>query len=127
LIDRKKKARLHRGQNRLTHAIDCARDFLNTAALRGYSPGAITSQLLSLLDDFGASILEEAMIEALSRDVPHPNAVRLSIQRQQDERGQPPQIPLSLSDDKRVTELVVKPHKLSDYDVLNQLEPVEEK
>jgi len=126
LIDRKKQARLHRGQNRLTHAIDCARSFLNAAALRGYTLRSTTSQLLSLLDDYGASALDEAMKDALGRNVPHPNAVRLSLQRRQDERQQEPLVALSLSDDKRVTELVVKPHKLSDYDVLNQPEPMEE-
>lgn len=122
----KQEARLHRGQHRLIHAIDCARAFLDAAAKRGYSLGATTSQLLSLLDDYGATVLEEAMNDALNRDVPHPNAVRLSLQRQQDERCQQPLVPLSLSGDKRVTELVVKPHKLSDYDVLNQSMPEEE-
>jgi hypothetical protein len=126
LIDRKKQARLHRGQNRLTHAVDGGRAFLDAAALRGYSLKTTTSQLLSLLDDYGAAALEEAMSDALNRDVPHPNAVRLSLQRQQDERGLPPQVPLSLSDDKRLTEQVVKPHKLSDYEVLNQSKPLEE-
>ncbi len=127
LIERKKRARLHRGQNRLTHAIDCARDFLDAAALRGYTLGSTTNQLMSLLDDYGASVLEEAMKDALGRGVPHPNAVRLSLQRRQDERQQLPSIAVSLSNDKRVNELVVKPHKLSDYDVLNQQKPMKEK
>lgn len=127
LIERKKQARLHRGQSRLTHAIDCARSFLDAAALRGYPLGSTTNQLLSLLDDYGANELDEAMKDALTRGVPHPNAVRLSLQRRQDERDQPPPAILPVSDDKRVNELIVKPHKLSDYDVLNQPEPMEEK
>ena len=126
LIERKKQARLHRGQSRLTHAIDCARAFLDAAAMRGYSLSSTTNQLLSLLDDYGASELDEAMKDALTRGVPHPNAVRLSLQRRQDERHQPPPVVLPLSDDKRVNELIVKPHKLSDYDVLNQPETMEE-
>ncbi len=127
LIARKKQARLHRGQSRLTHAIDCAGTFLDAAALRGYPLGSTTSQLLSLLDDYGANELDEAMKDALVRGVPHPNAVRLSLQRRQDERHQPPLVVLPVSDNKRVNELIVKPHKLSDYDVLNQLETMEEK
>lgn len=127
LIGRKKQARLHRGQSRLTHALDCARDFLDAAALRGYSLGSTTNQLLSLLDDYGACELDETMKDALARGVPHPNAVRLGLQRRQDERHQPPLVVLPVSDDKRVNELIVKPHKLSDYDVLNQPEPLEEK
>jgi hypothetical protein len=121
-----KQARLHRGQSRLTHAIDCARDFLDAAAQRGYSLGSTTNQLLSLLDDYGSSELDEAMKDALARGVPHTNAVRLSLQRRQDERHQPPLVVLPVSHDKRVNELIVKPHKLSDYDVLNQAEPMEE-
>lgn len=127
LIERKKQARLHRGQSRLTHAIDCARAFLDAAAMRAYPLGSTTNQLLSLLDDYGACELDEAMKDALTRGVPHPNAVRQSLQRRQDERNQPPLVVLSVSDDKRVNELIVKPHKLSDYDVLNRPESIEEK
>lgn len=127
LIDRKRQARLHRGQSRLTNTIDCARSFLDAAALRGYPLSSTTNQLLSLLDDYGASDLDEAMQDALARGVPHSNAVRLSLQRRQDERDQPPLVILPVSNDKRVNELIVKPHKLSDYDVLNQSETLEEK
>lgn len=120
LAARKKEARLHRGQNRLTHAIDCARDFLNAAAKRGYPLSSTTSQLIQLLDDYGSSILNDAMHDALTRGVPHPNAVRQSLQRLLDERKQLPQVNHVVSLNKRVNELVVKPHSLSDYDFFNQ-------
>ncbi|WP_454783622.1 IS21 family transposase [Legionella sp. WA2022007384] len=126
LIERKKQARLHRGQSRLTYAVDCARSFLDAAALHGYPLGSTTNQLLSLLDDYGASELDEAMADALGRGVPHPNAVRLSLQRRQEERHQPPRIVLQVSDNKHINELIVKPHKLSDYEVLNQTKTEEE-
>jgi transposase len=115
LAARKKQARLHRGQHRLTHAIDCGRDFLNAAALRGYPLRSTTKQLIDLLDDYGASLLSEAMADALARDVPHPNAVRLSVQRLLDERHQLPVATQVVSLNKRVNELVVKPHSLNDY------------
>lgn len=126
LIKHKKHARLHRGQDRLTHSIDCARDFLDKAAAHGYSLASTTNQLLGLLDDYGASILEEAMKEALAREVPHPNSVRLSLQRLIDHRKQPPAVKLGLTD-KRAIEVVVKPHELSSYDTLNQASAIEEK
>jgi len=126
LIEYKQHARMHSGQNRLTHAVDCARAFLNAAAIKGYSLKTTSNQLLSLLDDYGASELSYAMIDALNRGVPHANAVRLSLQRRQDERQQPPLVTLTLSDDKRVRALIVKPHKLSDYAVLNQTTVPEE-
>lgn len=119
LAAHKKKARLHRGQQRLTHAIDCGLNFLNQAAERGYPLSSTTSQLIGLLDDYGAAILTEAMQDALNRGVPHPNAVRQSLQRLLDERNQSPRAKHLVSLDKRVNELVVKPHCLSHYDVLN--------
>ena len=120
LLAQKKKASLHRGQHRLTHATSSATDFLNQAAKRGYPLRSTTSQLIQLLDDYGAALLDEAMAEALSRDVPHPNAVRLSLQRLLDEREQPPQVSFDLSKNKQINELVVKPHALGNYDVLHQ-------
>jgi len=79
LIDRKKQASKHRGQNRLTHAVSNGSAFLIKAAEKKYQLANITKQLLQLLDEYGAAELEAAMEEALSRDVPHHNAVRLSF------------------------------------------------
>jgi hypothetical protein len=119
LASKKKNARLHRGQHRLTHAIDCARDFLNASASQGHLLSSTVSQLIHLLNDYGAGLLNEAMLDALARDVPHPNAVRQSLQRILDEKNLPPQASTLFSLDKRVNELVVKPHSLSNYEVLN--------
>lgn len=126
LADKKSQARLHRGQNRLTHAIDCASDFLNAAASSGYGLRSTTNQLIQMLDDYGSVLLNEAMQEALSRSVAHPNAVRQSLQRLVDEKKQPPPIKPIMSLDKRVNELVVKTHDLSQYDTLNQMSYSEE-
>lgn len=126
LMRQKKEASHHSGQNRLTYAVDCGQDFLNAAALHGYSLGSTSKELLHLLDDYGASILSEAMVDALTRGVPHPNAVRLSVQRILDERKQLPAITQPLSLNPRVNELVVKPHQLSKYGVFNQPVTLEE-
>jgi len=120
LIARKKQARQHRGQNRLTHAVSNGAEFLKKAAEKKYKLASTTKQLLTMLDDYGAAELEAAMAEALSRDVPHPNAVRLSLQKRQDEKASPPPIRLTVSKDKHVQELNVKTHKLSSYDQLQQ-------
>lgn len=121
LSQQKKKARLQRGQHRLTHAIASAKDFLNAAAMRGYPLRSTTAQLIQLLDDYGAANVDEAMLDALKRGVPHPNAVHLCIQRLRDEREELPPISLDLSKHKQARELVVKPHPLSDYNVLQIL------
>jgi len=121
LVRQKKKASQHRGQHRLTNAITCASDFLQAAAVRGYPLRSTTKQLIQLLDDYGASDLDEAMAEALAKGVPHPNTVRLALQRLRDERDLPPPTSLDLSKNKHIQDLVVKPHKLSAYDVLHTI------
>lgn len=126
LAAQKKKARLHRGQNRLSYAIECADEFLKQAAERGYSLSTTTNQLLRLLDDYGAQLLSEAMEDALSRGVAHANAVQQSLQRILDERERPPQSHHGMISDKRISELVIKPHSLTDYQIINQSTEEEE-
>ncbi len=118
LVAMKKHARQHRGQNRLTHAVPSSVTLLTQAAERGYSLASITSQLLQLLDSYGRAELEMAIQEALLRNVPHPNAVRLSLDKRRHELQQLPPLSIDLPDDKRVRELFVRPHKLNEYDQL---------
>jgi hypothetical protein len=112
LIQQKAKARKHQGQNRLTHAVPPCAQLLSEAALRGDNLGSITSTLLRLLDQYGASELTIAVEEALDKDVPHPNAVRQALQRRCEAQHKPPPIPVALPDDERVKDLTVKPHNL---------------
>jgi hypothetical protein len=63
------------------------------AAERGGNLGAITAVLLRLLDRYGATELQAAINEALVRDVPHPNAVRLALERRREQRGRHRQSP----------------------------------
>lgn len=118
LVANKKQARQHRGQNWLTEAVPSSLTLLIQAAERGYNIGSIVSQLLQLLDDYGAGELEKAIQEALSKGVPHPNAVRISLEKQREARRQPPPIGINLPNDKRVRELVIRPHQLESYDKL---------
>jgi transposase len=119
LVDIKKQSRQHRGQDRLTKAIPAGPTFLKEAADRGYNLRSTIASLLQLLDSYGAEELEVAIKEALLRKVSHPNAVRWSLQKHRDERQQLPPVYLDLPRDARVRELVVRPHKLGDYDQLN--------
>jgi len=48
--------------------------------------------------------------------VPHPNAVRQTLQRRRDEQYKEPPIAIPLPDDKRVKNLTVKTHALKGYD-----------
>jgi transposase len=123
LAARKRQARRHRGQDRLIQAAPNAREMLTQAAQRGDNLGSITATLLRLLDRYGAAELQAAIDEALHREVPHPNAVRLSLQRRREQRDQPPPLAVTLPEDTRVRDLVVRPHDLEDYD---QLQPTQE-
>ena len=83
---------------------------------RGDNLGVATSALLRLLDLYGAQALDRAVAEALAKDSPHPHTVRLILERQR--QGSAARLPLSLPDDPRVRELVVRPHDLASYDTL---------
>jgi transposase len=118
LIEAKRQGRRHRAADRLFHAAPNSRELLTAAAARGENLGSLTASLLRLLDRYGAAELEAAIGEALSRGVPHPNAVRLALERRRDRRDQAPPLAVALPEDPRVKKLVVKPHKLNDYDQL---------
>ena len=118
LVAFKQQARRHRGQDRLAQAVPNSRELLTQAAARGGNLGSITAALLRLLDRYGTMELEAAIGEALTRGVPHPNAVRLSLERRREQRKQAPPLALTLPEDQRVRDLVVRPHDLDDYDQL---------
>ena len=128
LTARKRQARAHRATDRLAQVAPNSRDLLMAAAARGENLGSLTAALLRLLDTYGASELEAAIAEALAREVPHPNAVRLALERRREQRRQPPPLPLTLPDDARVRAATVRPHALADYDqVATQPEPGDER
>ena len=63
-----------------------------------------------------------AIDEALKQGSPHPEAVRLILDRRRHERGLLPALPVQLPDDPRIRELTVTPHALADYDTPNDEE-----
>ena len=125
LTEVKRQARHHRGQDRLAQAAPGSRELLTRAAERGDNLGSITASLLRLLDSYGSAELEAAIQEALQREVPHPNAVRLSLQRRREQRNQPPPLVIALPDKAQVRDLVVRPHALTGYDQLEAHSPTE--
>ena len=118
LAEAKRQARRHRGTDRLFHAAPNSQALLTQAAARGENLGSLTAALLRLLDHYGAAELEVAIAEALTRGVPHPNAVRLSLERRREQREQDPPLAITLPEDPRVRTLVVRAPKLDDYDQL---------
>src|SRR5208337_4339123 len=92
LVEHKRSARQHRATDRLVQAAPASQTLLARAAERGANLGAITAALMRLLAQTSAADLQAAILEALERGVPHPNAVRLALARQREQRGQAPPI-----------------------------------
>lgn len=72
-----------------------------------------------MLDSYGASELEQAVQEALQRDVPHPDAVRQSLVRRREERRLAPPVAIALPHNDKARNIVVRSASLAAYDQLN--------
>jgi len=120
LVEQKRAAREHRATDRLAHAVPASQTLLARAAERGANLGAITSALIRLLDRNSAADLQAAILEALERDVPHPNAVRLALEHRREQRGQAPQADLALPEHVQRRDAPVRPHALETYDQLKE-------
>jgi transposase len=120
LVKEKRAARQHRATDRLTQAAPASQTLLLRAAERGSNLGAIIVVLLRLLDRYGAPELQAAINEALARDVPHPNAVRLALERRRERRGLAPPVAVELPQHVRARDVPVQPHRLDTYDRLKE-------
>jgi hypothetical protein len=120
LVDDKRAARRHRAIDRLAQAAPASQALLVRAAERGANIGAITAALLGLLERFGAAALQDAIGEALERDVPHPNAVRLALERRREQHGDAPPVALALPAHVQARDAPVQPHALETYDQLKE-------
>jgi len=119
LIEEKRRARSHRGMDRLRHAAPASAVFLQRAAERGRNLGSATAKLLELLDEYGAALLEPAITEVLARDVIHVPAVRQLLEQQRHAQGRPLPTAVALSEP-RLRNVVVRPHDLAAYDRINK-------
>ncbi len=119
LVSAKRRARHHRAQDRLAQAAPSSRELLQQAALRGTPLSRVSAELVQLLDDYGASELEQAIAEALRNEVPHPNGVRQVLERRRERRELPPPLVLTLPDNDKARNIVVRTPSLARYDQLN--------
>lgn len=118
LADEKHAAHQHRGNDRLARAAPASQTLLERAAERGANLGAITAGLLRLLDRYDAASVQAAVLKALERDVPHPNAVRFALERQREQQGDVPPVAIVLPAHVRDRDAPVRPHALETYDQL---------
>jgi transposase len=118
LVERKAQARSQRGMDRLGQAAPASRELLNQAGARGENLGSITMTLLRLVDRYGAAEVQTAILAALARGVPHPNAVRLALETQREARQMPAPVDIQLSVKVRQRDGVIHAHRLDAYDQL---------
>ena len=117
LVEHKRAARAHRACDRLAQAAPASATLLERAGARGDNLGSITATLMRLLERWGAVALQAAILEALARGVPHPNAVRLALERAREALGQPPPVALLLPEHVARRDAPVRSHDLRSYDL----------
>ena len=75
---------------------------------------------MRLLAQTSAAELQAAILEALQRSVPHPNAVGLALARRREQRGEPPAVGVELPAHLQARDTTVQPHALETYDQLKE-------
>lgn len=93
---------------------------LAAAAARGDPIARLVADLDRLLDQYGAAEMQIAATEALERETPHANAVRLVLERRCDRAGQPPPVADLLPGHVRERDVAVRKPRLDLYDQLSE-------
>lgn len=117
----KRRAREHRGLDRLSRTLTRAPEFLDLVARRGGNLGNATARLLHYLDLYGPGEVDASLNEAIERGTPHVGAVRFLLERRRRAAKRPVPIAVELPDDPRVRNVTVRPHSLASYDALKEV------
>lgn len=118
LLEEKRKALGATATGRLAHAVPDVALFLDAAFERGESPARQTTQLLLLLDDYGAGALRDAVREALAQNTPRATSVAFILSRRRRVTRLP--LPVDLSRAPHLADLSIPTHNLETYDELTQ-------
>jgi len=125
LVD-KRKSREHRGRNRLFAGCPAAQPFLAEVAKHSGHLGGTTSRLLRLLDQYGATELDSALVDAHRRSAFAAQSVAHVLDQRRRARGAP--VPIEPALPERVRGIVVTQHSLERYDQLGrETNPLEKK
>lgn len=125
LVERKAQAHAQRGMGRLGQAVPASVELLAQAGTKGENLGTITSALLRLIDRYGATEVQTAVLTALARKVPHPNAVRLALEAQREARQAPAPVAVQLSEKVRLRDTIIHAQPLASYDQLSSTLPAD--
>ncbi|MGH9966949.1 MAG: Mu transposase domain-containing protein [Pyrinomonadaceae bacterium] len=119
VVQQKRKALGSTAVARLRHAVPNIEDFLAAALQRGESLARQTSQLLGLLEDYGAAELAAAVTEALERNTPRASSLLFILNRRH-RSHQAHLLPVDLSRHPELADLSIPTHQLEVYDELSE-------
>jgi transposase len=120
LVEHKRKASAHRATDYLVQLVPACRDLLTGAIERGEPLGRTVRVLTELLERYGIAEFSAAVNDALTLQVPHPNAVRHALERSRHSKAepQPPPLAIPLPEHIKGRDIAVRTHPLSTYDSL---------
>jgi transposase len=122
LVQQKRQALGSTAVARLRYAIPNVEQFLAAAFARGESLARQSSQLLGLLDDYGAVELAAAVTEALERHTPRASSLLFILSRRHRSRRSH-LLPVDLSRHPELADLAIPTHQLETYDELSNHDP----
>jgi len=126
LLKEKRKAFGSTPGSRLSQAVPESGALIEAAFARGESASRQTTELLNLLDLYGAQELRAAICEALERKTPRASSVVFILnQRRRSNKRRTPH-PVDLSRYPELENLSVTPHDLETYDDLAKDDPDEQ-
>ena len=126
LLKEKRKASGSTPGSRLSQAVPESKALIEAAFVRGESASRQTTELLNLLDLYGAAELRAAVSEALERKTPRASSVEFILnQRRRFNKRRVP-LPVDLSRHPELENLSVTPHDLETYDDLAKDDPDEQ-
>ena len=120
LVEAKRSARQSRGMTRLFRDVPGAKTLLERVVERGQNLAAATKQLEEMLDDYGAKELAVAVEHMNERELSATSAVAQLLEQDRRKRRMKPPVKVTITNDPRVRNLRVTPHKLEQYDDLSK-------
>ena len=120
LVEAKRSARQSRGMTRLFRDVPGAKTLLERVVERGQNLATATKQLEGMLDDYGAKELTMAVEQINERGLTATSAVAQLLEQERRKRRMKPPVKVTITNDPRVRDLRVTPHKLEQYDDLSK-------
>ena len=119
LLAWKRNAAATAARSPLLVAVPEAAAFLDAAMLRGATAAGVERHLSRLLPLYGATLVRDALREALTRGTPTLESVEYLIERARRAARRSAPMPIDLTDRPDLAALHVEPHPLEDYDQLS--------